>query len=169
VKDECYGVYLGCDLAVDGDSALIDEVRWHLGITDTRPDRLTFLGVGDPPSGPVASLADATPVAAVRPHPEPHSPGEPAGRRWALHWRAEFPADALAAVTALVSWLAGHCATQGWIGFIDDGLADRPVARPPSIYFFVQDRRLYGGHPGTAPLPMESGYPPYLLPIGEAS
>ncbi len=166
--DECYGVYLGCDLAVDVDSSVIDEIRWHLGLTDAPPDRWTFRGVGDSPSAPIASLADATPVASVRPHAGPHEAGE-VGRHWALHWRAEFPAEALAAVTALASWLAGHCATQGWIGFVDDGLADRPVARPPSIYFFVQDRRLYGGPPGTAPLPMESGYPPYLLPIGEAS
>ena len=167
--DEGYGVYLGCDIAVDGDPALIDEMRWHLGLVDAAPARQTFSGVGDASSVAVTSLAEATPVASLRPHAAPHEPGAATARRWSLHWRAEFPAEALSAVTALVSWLAGHCVTQGWIGFIDDGLADRPVARPPSIYFFVQDRRLYGGPPGTAPLPMESGYPPYLLPIGEAS
>ncbi len=166
--DKGFGVYLGCDLAIDGDPTLMDEVRWHLGIADVAPARQTFSRAVEPSSVPVASLAEATPLASIHLQAEPDESGATTARRWSVHWRAEFPAEALSAVTALVSWVAGHCVTQGWIGFIDDGLAEHPVARPPSIYFFVQDRRLYGGPPGKAPLPMESGYPPYLLPIGEA-
>ncbi|WP_327001954.1 hypothetical protein OHA72_43560 [Dactylosporangium sp. NBC_01737] len=147
---------LSLRLRPDAPAAFLDEVRYHLGLTD------------QPPADP--SLDADWPCLAVDPADD-RLPGGGAGSLIEQHPYLNRPAcfglyvrlymldDAMYDLVQIVPrWLARWSLTQGWIG-----VAREELALNPWLNFYVQDGHAYAAEPGGTPKPFDDTAPPFTL------
>lgn len=137
-------------------AAFLDEVRFHLGLTDRRPEH--------------TELAADWPCLAANPADD-RLPGGGAGALieqrpylnrpacFGLYVRLYTVDDAMYDLMRTVPrWLAPHSLTQGWIGF-----AREELALDLWLHFYVQDGHAYVAEPGGPISPFDDAAPPFTL------
>jgi hypothetical protein len=115
VSDQ-YEVVVSCFLDAATPEAVLDEVRWHLGLLDERPEHLD---------------EDEVPYPALEPSDDPdgHLPGGEFGslqfqargddvHEWGLYVRLHVPEGALDEVFDVVDAIAPHVAHDGYGGHV---------------------------------------------------
>jgi hypothetical protein len=130
----------------------IEELHYHVGLTEQRPatleldDCAIFCGGGEDylPGGTVASLRLG----------QPYSNRDPV---WGLHVRRFVGDDEwVHLLVCVVPKLATWSATRGWIGFVRDEF-DLDVW----LNFYAVDGHTYACRPGEAPQPIAKDAPPF--------
>ena len=138
-----YELVLSLWLRPDTPAEYVDELRYHLGMTDESPGALeladrVFAGGGDDylTGGIIATLKLAQPFA-----------NRPAA--WGLHVRTFVLDDSMyELLTVVPPWLARWSATQGWIGF-----AREEMSLDIWLNFDAANGHAYLAGPGEQPVP----------------
>ncbi|MEV4510340.1 hypothetical protein AB0K00_15400 [Dactylosporangium sp. NPDC049525] len=151
-----YEWMLSLRLRPDTPATFLDEVRYHLGLTDQRPEH-PELDVDWPclvtnpaddrlPGGGAGSL--------IAQRPYLNRPGS-----FGLHLRMYVVDDAMYHLMQTVPrWLARRSLTQGWIGF-----AREELALDTWLNFYVQDGYAYIGEPGGTVGAFDDAAPPFTM------
>jgi hypothetical protein len=144
---------LSLRLRPDVPEAFLDELRYHLGLSDLVPSAPTLdwdgpalAGAGGEalPGGPVATL--------IRQQPHLNGP-------WVrgMFARVFVRADAMYELMQTVPpWLAVWSLTEGWIGF-----AREELDLDPWLNFYAMQGHAYAAAPGAAPQPLGQGAPSF--------
>ena len=150
-----YEWILSIRLRLDTPESFLDELRFHLGMTDQCPaepslecDWPCLLPDQDAalPGGAIRSLVHQQPYLD---HPGPLG----------LYVRTFLLDDGLYELIQTVpAWLAPWSLTQGWIGH-----AREEFDLYPWLYFYVQDGHAYAAEPGRSPKPLQGNAPPFTL------
>jgi hypothetical protein len=146
---------LSLRLRADTPEPFLDELRFHLGLTDQRPaepslefDWPCLLPDQDAalPGGAVRSLVPLQPYL--------NHPGS-----LGLYVRTFVLDDGMYELMQCVpAWLAPWSLTQGWIGH-----AREEFDLHPWLYFYVQGGHAYAAEPGKKIKPLGDGAPPFTL------
>jgi hypothetical protein len=165
----CCWLYLACDLDDDTPACVLQELSWHIGLTEDQPDVVTLpvacrkYGLFDLKWG---SLWAAGPQTAVLRRLKRYV-REPAGSgngdaTWvhSLLARVDFGDDMVDDIIHLVRWIAPHCVTEGWVGGLSVRPGDDPVG-PLELHFYVHGRRPYLGRAGATPQAWDTDSPDY--------
>ena len=144
---------LSLRLRPDVPETFLEELRYHLGLTDHAPANPTL----DYPypvlaaNGPGDELAGGPIARLVR---QQHG-SWPA--TWGLFSRTFVLDDAMVELAQIVpQWLASWSLTQGWIGFAREELDLRPW-----LDFYVANGYAYAAKPGRQPQALRTGTPPF--------
>lgn len=146
---------LSLRLRPDTPEPFLDEMRFHLGMTDRRPtspslefDWPCLLPDQD------AALPGGAVRALVHQQPYLDHPGS-----LGLFVRTFVLDDGMYELMQSVpAWLAPWSLTQGWIGHAREELALRPW-----LDFYIQDGHAYAAESGKKIRPLDDGAPPFTL------
>ncbi|GID92113.1 hypothetical protein ACFQFC_03755 [Amorphoplanes digitatis] len=146
---------LSLRLRPDTPAPFLDELRFHLGLTERPPEKPELeidwpCLVTEPddtlPGGSVRSL--------VAQRPYLNRPGS-----FGLFVRTFVLDDAMyELILAVPAWLARWSLTQGWIG-----QAREELSLHPWLNFYVQDGHAYAAGPGDGVEPLNGSAPPFTL------
>jgi hypothetical protein len=150
-----YEWLLSLRLRPDAPEALIEELRYHLGLSDQAPDTPTLdlpgqalvvcEGGDELPGGPLTTL--------VR---QQYGPGLEC---WSMFARILVVDDAMYELVQVVpQWLAGWSLTQGWVG-----MAREELDLNPWLHFYTAGGHAYASAPGEEPQPLDADAPPFEL------
>jgi hypothetical protein len=146
-----YEWILSLRLRPDTPERFVEELRYHLGLSDLAPEVPTL----DVDGAALAAYGDGDELA-----------GGPITRlvqqqngTWAVFVRIFVLDDAMYDLVQVVpQWLARWSLTQGWIGF-----AREELNLHPWLTFYVADRFAYAAPPGKQPEPFTEQAPPFIL------
>ncbi|MFY4723435.1 hypothetical protein [Streptomyces sp. LaBMicrA B280] len=121
---DVFAMDLALDLSSSVPNALLDDLRWHLGLRDDENDAVDEMAVPEPllaARGPAARIGGLLTGELVR-----------AGSRWSLTARQEVHAELLPELESLIECLAFHATTDGVIGqirFYEDDIPEMLLNR----------------------------------------
>lgn len=140
-------------LRPDVPEAFVDELRFHLGLSDTAPPIPTL--EHDYPVLSAGSDRDELPGGLItRLVRQRHGNGPEA---WGLLVRTFVLDDAMYhLIQDVPSWLARWSLTEGWIGFAREELSLEPWAN-----FYAAGGHAYAPAPGERPQPLSKPAPPF--------
>ncbi|MDQ1012966.1 hypothetical protein QFZ82_007451 [Streptomyces sp. V4I23] len=142
-----YDLFLAVDLAPEVPEPVLQELRWHLGLTDSEPDvhAATDWAVREGPwqvfGGGEASYgfdgADAAVLvqAADRVNVDGRAP-------WALTLRSCVHEDDFGIVMDVVAWLLRQATTDGWVGLVRSSATETShhIIRHPGGFELIEMR-----------------------------
>jgi hypothetical protein len=141
-------------LRPDAPEAFLDELRYHLGLSDLAPQAPT-LAWEEPalaPGNDGGELAGGPITSLIWQQPYLNRPAV-----WGVFARVFVVDDAMYELVQIVPpWLAGWSLTEGWIGFAREELSLNPWQN-----FFAAQGHAYAASPGETPEPLTDGAPPF--------
>jgi hypothetical protein len=146
---------LSLRLRPDTPDVFVEELRYHLGLSDRVPQdpTLDVEGAALAPSGDGDELAGGPATSLVLQQPTSAPPS------WGVFARIRVLDDAMYDLVQVVPpWLAKWSLTAGWIGF-----AREEMSLNPWLAFYAADGHAYAASPGEEPQPLTDGAPPFRL------
>jgi hypothetical protein len=122
-----YEVTFSLFLRDDTPARVLDELHWHLGLSDQRPDTCV-VGYDTPEMFPHEQTYLPGKEVAVLRRQFRYGQGETAHYAWGLHARLFWGDDQLAEVWwQLVGWLAAYADEDGYAGSFREELGEQPT------------------------------------------